>query len=80
MKLADISEGYLSQKLQEKFTSSNYFDRPLYRTDQLYNPSSGFTSDSRTSGDVNYKTGVPKTIRQQQYMGLVRRPYSLRFK
>lgn len=78
MKLKEISEGYITQKLREGLASSVYFDKPAQKLNYLYNPNAGFTSDSISSGYTFLPTGVPNTIRKRQYLGLARRPGSLR--
>lgn len=78
MKLNSIAEGYILQNLRNQLKNSGYFDRPLIKTDNLYNPSRGFTSDSSTSGMNIYTSGIPRSNRLRSYLGLSNRPGSIK--
>ena len=79
MKLNQITEGFLFQKLRDQLMSSGYFNRPiLHAGGPDYQPSSGFDSGSRTSGNTSYAVGVPHKPRHRQFLGMTSRPGSIR--
>ena len=79
MKLNQISEGFLLQKIRDQLMSSGYFNRPTLQTGSPeYQASSGFDSGSRASGDTSYSVGTPYKPRLRQFLGMTSRPGSIR--
>lgn len=78
MKLRQISENFIMQKLRDQLQSSGYFNRPVVQTDQPYMPSSGHDSGSRAQGAVSQPTGVPTKPRHRRYFGMERRLGTIR--
>jgi hypothetical protein len=77
MKLRQIYENYIGNKLREQLQSSGYFGRPGLHSDKPYEASSGHDSGSRISGYSNLTTGVPRKIRHRKFLGLSNRPGSI---
>lgn len=69
MKLSDITESFMSQKLREALPG-NYLNRPFVHTSLPYFGASGFSSDARNSGNTFLPSGVPHKPRNRRFLGL----------
>lgn len=78
MKLRQISENFIMQKLRDQLQSSGYFNRPIVRTDQPFMPTSGHDSGSRIAGAISQPTGVPIKPRHRRYLGMEKRLGAIR--
>jgi len=78
MRLKQIYEGYASQKMREMGNTDLFFQRPSVQLSSLYRPEAGQSSSATVAGSTSYPTGVPKDIRKRQYLGLSRRPGTIR--
>lgn len=78
MKLKQISENSLADSLGRKLHGSNYFNRPTFQTQALYNPSTGSDSGSRSAGFSQSVTGVPTNPRHRQFLGFEKRLGAIR--
>tara|TARA_R110000868_G_scaffold150227_5_gene373263 strand:+ start:9358 stop:10578 length:1221 start_codon:yes stop_codon:yes gene_type:complete len=71
--LRQISENELANKLDKKLHGSGYLNRPAIQTQALYDPANGSDSGSRTAGDTQMATGVPKKPRHREFLGFEKR-------
>lgn len=74
MKLKQISESFILQKLRDQLTSSGFFNRPVLQSTPLYQASSGHDAGSRTTGYTSLATGVPRKARHRRFLGFSQRP------
>lgn len=72
MKLKQINKNKLIDTL-DKSHGSGYLNRPAIQTQALYNPANGSDSSSRTAGDIQMATGVPKNPRHREFLGFEKR-------
>lgn len=70
MKLNQIAEGYVLQKLRDSLSLSDYTNRPVVRSNNLYNATSGHDSGARSSGFSTMPIGIPYKTRQRQFFGM----------
>lgn len=77
MKLTEIAEGFLSNKLREAYKNSDSFERPFVQSNPLFSPSSGHDAGSRSTGSTSSSTGIPANMRQRKFFGLSNRPGSI---
>jgi len=78
MKLHQITENYISNKIREELQSSGYFNRPLAQMGQLYHGINGYDIASRAAGHTSYPSGIPSNYRHRIFLGLSNRPGSIR--
>lgn len=72
MKLNNIAEGFMSQKMREALPGG-YLNRPFVHTNLPYFGASGFDSGSRISGNTSYPSGIPNKPRHRRFLGLSNR-------
>lgn len=70
MKLCQIAEGFILQKLRDSLISQDSSNRAINRSQPLYNASSGHDSGSRSTGISSMPIGIPYKTRHRQYMGM----------
>lgn len=70
MKLKQINENLLSQKLRELSQDTGFFQRPAVNSTPLYDADRGFDSDSRATSDVTGKKGIPTSKRHRKYFNI----------
>lgn len=75
MKLSQINEGLILQKMYEHLKSDGYFNRPV--NNDAPTPSSGFDTGSRVAGSTSLPTGVPHKARHRKFLGLANRPNAI---
>jgi hypothetical protein len=69
MKLEEIAEGFMTQKLRECFRD----DEKLMQ-DKLPVAATGFDAGNRTLGHTSYATGVPRKPRHRKFFGMDTKP------
>lgn len=70
MKLRDINENLIGQKLREISQDMKLFRRPDLHKIPLYNAEQGTDSGSRVAGSTSYPTGIPVKKRHRQYFNM----------
>ena len=75
MKLSNILESFIGEKIRETLKSTDYFDRPLYQSDPA--PVQMGSLDGNNSL-VTGSTGIPAKQRHRQYLGMEKRPGVIR--
>lgn len=79
MKLRQISENFVGQKLREMLKGTGpYFERPGLQMQPLYDASSGHDSGARSTGGTLMPVGVPHKKRHRNALGFERRPGAIR--
>jgi hypothetical protein len=77
MKLASINESYIISKIREAMSSSDYFNKPLIQTDKQYEATSGH-NNPQDDEIATQPVGIPSKPRHRQYLGMERRPGTIR--
>ena len=72
MKLKQINKNKLVDTL-DKLHGPGYLNRPAVQTQASYDPTNGSDSGSRTAGDTQMATGVPKNPRHREFLGFEKR-------
>lgn len=80
MKLRDIAENYMSQKMRDAIVNSKALNQRVLPavTDQPYEPSSGHNSSSHAIAAPSQTTGVPAKPRHRRYFGMETRLGAIR--
>ena len=79
MKLQQINENLIMQQIRGQLQRSGpYAARPFLHSGLLYNPASGHDAGARNSGMTMLPTGVPNQPRHRQFLGMERRPGTIR--
>jgi hypothetical protein len=80
MKLKEITENYMSQKMRDAIISSKALhDRALpVAYDAPYEPTSGHTAIDAAANTVSQASGVPAKPRHRRFFGMETRPGTIR--
>jgi hypothetical protein len=70
MKLKEISENLMTQKLREISQDTKLFKKPELHKIPLYDASNGTDSGSRATGNTSYTSGIPTKKRHQKFFGV----------
>jgi len=70
MKLKQIRESFLSNKIREIQQTEPLFKRPGIKSTPLYDAERGFDSGSRATSSVSQTTGVPFKRRQRKFFNM----------
>lgn len=70
MKISQINENLLSQKLRELSQDTGFFQRPAINNTPLYDAERGFDSDSKGTSDLTGKKGIPTSKRHRKYFNI----------
>lgn len=79
MKLKQISENFIGQKLREMLKSTGpFFDRPRLQMTPLYNANTGHDAGAYSTGSRLMPIGVPHRPRHRNMLGFEKRPGTIR--
>lgn len=77
MKLSDINENLMGQKLREISQDTRMFQRPSLQTMPLYDAERGIDSGSRVGSNTTQATGVPFKKRHRKYFNMSTGPENI---
>jgi hypothetical protein len=70
MKIRQIYENLLNQKLRELSQDTGFFQRPAVNSIPLYDAERGFDSDSRATSNTTGKKGIPTSKRHRKFFNI----------
>jgi len=70
MKLKQIKESFLSNKIREIQQTEPLFRRPSIQSVPLYDADRGFDADSRATSGTSQKSGIPLKRRQRKFFNM----------
>ena len=77
MRLHDINENLMGQKLREISQDTRMFQRPSLQTMPLYDAERGIDSGSRVGSNTTQATGVPIKKRHRKYFNMSTGPENI---
>jgi hypothetical protein len=78
VKLRQISEDFIGQKLRELLKSNAYFQKPSLHQTPLYDARSGHDSGAIATGMRLQPMGIPHKPRHRNILGFEKRPGTIR--